>query len=213
MYATGSTPAALPCRPRAGVFRCVLVLVCVAACAGWLDGQSNQAAQSSSGAQQAAPAQQSQTQQAPSQQPMVIGEGPEGDDSAAAPPAATAPAPVSPAPATKQPTAGQPAPWNSAIEAPGAPAKPAAVLSLSQPAPPPEPALPPVHAADAGGDQARQQINNECADMMQMANDLKAEVDKTTKDVLSIAVVRKANDIEQLARRVRDQMRPEIGKN
>jgi hypothetical protein len=36
-----------------------------------------------------------------------------------------------------------------------------------------------------------------------MATDLKAEVDKSNKDTLSVTVVRKAVEIEQLAHKVR----------
>jgi hypothetical protein len=36
-----------------------------------------------------------------------------------------------------------------------------------------------------------------------MAAELKTEVDKTTRDTLSVAVVRKAGEIEQLAHKVR----------
>ena len=39
--------------------------------------------------------------------------------------------------------------------------------------------------------------------LLQMATDLKAEVDKSNKDQLSVSVVRKANALEQLARKVR----------
>lgn len=192
--------------------RAVLAFACIAACAGWLYSQSAQPTQSSTSAQQPAAA-----HQAPPQQPMVMGEGPDAEDNSDTT-ASTAPASASPAPApaasAASPVVVQPATWNPVTEAPGAAAVPQpSALPVGQPAASPEPPPPPVHAADAGGDQARQQINNECADMMQMANDLKSEVDKTNKDVLSLAVVRKANDIEQLAHRVRDQMRPEIGKN
>jgi hypothetical protein len=62
--------------------------------------------------------------------------------------------------------------------------------------------------ASAGGDARRQQINDECANLLMLANMLKAEVEKTTKDELSVPVVRKAGEIEQLARKVRDEMRP-----
>ncbi len=80
------------------------------------------------------------------------------------------------------------------------------MAASSQPAPIPVP-------ANAGGDRARQQINNECAALLKMANDLKAQVDKTTKDMLSVGVVRTADQIEQLAHRVKDEMRPAIAKN
>jgi hypothetical protein len=49
----------------------------------------------------------------------------------------------------------------------------------------------------------KQQIASECADLLKMATDLKAEVDKSTKDTLSVTVVRKASEIEQLAHKVR----------
>jgi type VI protein secretion system component VasF len=52
-------------------------------------------------------------------------------------------------------------------------------------------------------DAQKQEVANECADLLKMATDLKSAVDKTTKDTLSIAVVRKAGAIEQLAHKVR----------
>jgi len=47
------------------------------------------------------------------------------------------------------------------------------------------------------------EITRQCSDLLKLATDLKAEVDKTTKDTLSVTVVRKANEIEQLAHKVR----------
>jgi len=59
-------------------------------------------------------------------------------------------------------------------------------------------------SATANADEARkQQIARECADLLKMATDLKSEVDKSSKDMLSIPVVRKAGEIEQLAHKVR----------
>jgi hypothetical protein len=49
----------------------------------------------------------------------------------------------------------------------------------------------------------KQEIASECADLLKMATDLKSAVDKTTKDTLSVTVVRKAGAIEQLAHKVR----------
>jgi hypothetical protein len=40
-----------------------------------------------------------------------------------------------------------------------------------------------------------------------MAADLKAEVDKTNQDSLSLAVIRKADAIEKLARNVKKEMK------
>lgn len=76
-------------------------------------------------------------------------------------------------------------------------------------APPPPKPVP----ADAGGDPVRQQINNETANLLAMAYALKAEVDKTNKDQLSIAVVRKASQIELQARKMRDDIKPALSRN
>ena len=43
--------------------------------------------------------------------------------------------------------------------------------------------------------------------LLSLATDLKTEVDKTNKDVLSVDVVKKADEIEKLARSVKDRMR------
>jgi hypothetical protein len=55
-------------------------------------------------------------------------------------------------------------------------------------------------AVENGGSQ----VAVDCASLLKLATDLKAEVDKTTKDELSVGAVRKAGEIEQLARKVRD---------
>lgn len=54
-------------------------------------------------------------------------------------------------------------------------------------------------AADANEPEAAR----ECANLLKMATDLKAAVDKTNQDTLSVTVVRKANQIEEFARKVR----------
>jgi hypothetical protein len=46
-------------------------------------------------------------------------------------------------------------------------------------------------------------VTGECADLLKMATDLKTAVDKTNQDTLSVTVVRKADEIEQLAKKVR----------
>jgi hypothetical protein len=60
--------------------------------------------------------------------------------------------------------------------------------------------------------QRKQEVAGECANMLKMATELKAEVDKTTKDELSIAVVRKAGELEQFAHKVRGDTRLTAGK-
>ena len=73
----------------------------------------------------------------------------------------------------------------------------------------------PVHLRPSAGQQEKpptgntadetqkQQVASECADLLKMATDLKSEVGKTTRDTLSVTVVRKASEIEQLAHKVR----------
>ncbi len=58
-------------------------------------------------------------------------------------------------------------------------------------------------AAPTAADAQKQEIANQCADLLQMATDLKKAVDKSSADTLSVSVVRKASDIEQLAHKVR----------
>jgi len=87
--------------------------------------------------------------------------------------------------------------------------------------PPPSVAASPSPAADAlvtalkqgpkqpGGDTANPvpdtEIARDFANLLKLANDLKAAVDKSTKDTLSIPVVRKAGEIEKLARQLKEQ--------
>ena len=52
-------------------------------------------------------------------------------------------------------------------------------------------------------DTQKQEIANQCADLLQMATELKKAVDKSNADTLSVAVVRKASDIEQYAHKLR----------
>jgi len=78
--------------------------------------------------------------------------------------------------------------------------------STSTPAPAPgQQQKPPAGSApaDRHTEGGKQEIASECANLLKMATDLKTEVDKTTKDTLSVTVVRKAGEIEQLAHKVR----------
>ena len=60
-------------------------------------------------------------------------------------------------------------------------------------------------AANAGTEDL---VATECAGLLKLAASLKAEVDKTTKDELSISVVRDAGQIEQMARKMREDTEP-----
>jgi len=91
----------------------------------------------------------------------------------------------------------QSAPAPAPTTAAGAPEKVASVpapAAAQQDRPP---------APNTSDETQKQEIASECADLLKMATDLKSAVDKTTKDTLSITVVRKAGAIEQLAHKVR----------
>ena len=97
--------------------------------------------------------------------------------------------------------------------APAAPADFAApVAAAAAPAPaapqPPKPVF-----GNSSEDQRRQAVYNECTDLLKLATDLKSAVGKSTKDELSIAVVRKAGEIEQYAHKVRTGAPMAAGKN
>ena len=58
-----------------------------------------------------------------------------------------------------------------------------------------------------------QRITGESSALLKLATDLKAEVDKSTKDTLSLAVIRKAGEVEQMARGMKDRYRVSAGLN
>lgn len=207
---------------------CCATLFCVLMMLGSEPAHA-QAGQSASGpnAQQQATQAASQSGQAPvpsnGAAPMIMGENPDSQDTTSAPPQSSG-NPAPPAGTSGRQPANPPGglePWTPVSPLPGAatagkhnrhtpapsaaPAPDVEAAELAEPVPVPPP-------ANAGGDSARQQINNECVDLLKMANELKAEVAKTNRDVLSVSVVRKADQIEQLARQVRGEMKPEVGK-
>jgi hypothetical protein len=62
-------------------------------------------------------------------------------------------------------------------------------------------------AALTAEEQRKQQISDEGTQLLAMAVALKAEVAKTNKDVLSIKVIRKADEIERLAHNVKEKIK------
>jgi hypothetical protein len=54
-------------------------------------------------------------------------------------------------------------------------------------------------------------IRNDTEKLFQLAGELKAAVDKTNEHLLSLEVVRKADEVEKLAKRVKEKMRETIG--
>ena len=65
------------------------------------------------------------------------------------------------------------------------------------------------HDSDSGAEavlsERQLQIAQQSAGLLQMAKDLKAEVDTTNSDMLSVAAFRKADAIERLTQSVKDQ--------
>ncbi len=60
---------------------------------------------------------------------------------------------------------------------------------------------------DTPGAERRKQIADESSQLVALATDLKTEVDKTNRDMLSVAVIRKAEEIEKLAHNVKDKLK------
>jgi hypothetical protein len=61
--------------------------------------------------------------------------------------------------------------------------------------------------------ERKKQIADDTAKLLKLATDLKAEVDKTNKDTLSITVIRKADEIERMAHSVKEKMKLIAGSN
>jgi len=59
---------------------------------------------------------------------------------------------------------------------------------------------------EAANAERKKQIADDTEKLLKLATDLKAEVDKTTKDTLSLNVIRKADEIERLAHNVKGKM-------
>ncbi len=71
---------------------------------------------------------------------------------------------------------------------------------------PAQTAKPPLTPAE----QRKEQIATDTARLQQLAAELKIEMDKSSKDTLSLTVVRKAAEIEKLAHKVRDEIRASL---
>ena len=64
-----------------------------------------------------------------------------------------------------------------------------------------------VEQAAKRNDLRQKEIVNDTAKLLQLSQELKAEVDKSTKNTLSVSVVKKAEEIEKLAKSVKQKMR------
>jgi hypothetical protein len=57
----------------------------------------------------------------------------------------------------------------------------------------------------------KKQIGDASAKLLELATELKTEVDKTNKDTLSLGVIRKADEIEKLAHNAKEKMKLSAG--
>jgi nitric oxide reductase activation protein len=64
---------------------------------------------------------------------------------------------------------------------------------------------------EAANAERKKQIADDTEKLLKLATDLKAEVDKTNKDTLSLGVIRKADEIEKLAHIVKEKMKLTVG--
>lgn len=65
-------------------------------------------------------------------------------------------------------------------------------------------AISPQVAADIASSPLPKDVTSQCANLLKLATLLKADVAKTTKDVLSISVVRDAGQVEEMAKKIRE---------
>lgn len=72
-----------------------------------------------------------------------------------------------------------------------------------------EPAADSKNAKLSPADARKAQILEDTNRLYRMAEELKAEVAKSNKDILSVAVVKKADEIEKLAKSLKERMRNE----
>jgi|GEM_PF-4431492 len=76
----------------------------------------------------------------------------------------------------------------------------------SRPAQQAVPAAAPAQATAADARSTRhQQLADDSAQLLKAATVLKSEVDKTSKDMLSITVIRRAEAVEKMARAIRER--------
>ena len=64
---------------------------------------------------------------------------------------------------------------------------------------------------EAANAERKKEIASDTTKLLKLATELKAEVDKTNKDLLSLNVIRKADEIEKLAHDVKEKMKLTVG--
>jgi hypothetical protein len=56
----------------------------------------------------------------------------------------------------------------------------------------------------------QKQLSGDTARLQLLANELKAEMDKSSKDTLSLSVIKKAEEVEKLAHKVEDELKASL---
>ncbi|MGA7242207.1 MAG: hypothetical protein WBX19_03440 [Terracidiphilus sp.] len=64
---------------------------------------------------------------------------------------------------------------------------------------------------EAANAERKKQLNDDSAKLLKLATDLKAEVDKTNQDTLSVGVIHRADEIEKLAHEIKEKMKLTVG--
>lgn len=59
---------------------------------------------------------------------------------------------------------------------------------------------------DAANAQRKKEVSEDTTKLVKLANDLKAEIDSTDKDTLSVSAIKKAEAIEKLAKSLKQKM-------
>jgi hypothetical protein len=119
-------------------------------------------------------------------------------DQAQADDSTTAPPPPEPATAVPSPPSANAKPKPKPAAMPETEKPEAAAATTPAVPPPPAPTRPAVNL-----DPSQKAVADASAYLLELANSLKQEVDKTSADTLSVAVIRKAAEIEHLARKMR----------
>jgi len=85
------------------------------------------------------------------------------------------------------------------VESPAPASLPAQAVPAPQPAPPPDPPL--------STDPVERQLQLDTAHLLRLTQELKAELDKAGNNTLSLAALRKVDEVQKLARELKERMK------
>jgi hypothetical protein len=64
-----------------------------------------------------------------------------------------------------------------------------------------------IEQARSRNTERQKRLEDDTAKLLSLATELKEQVDKTNKDIMSVDVIKKAEEIEKLAKDVKDRMK------